>query len=88
MLQNMQCTVTLLWSAIVILNLFKFIIAILKLQIWFSFIVVVRALMWYVQSLFYLLKNVTDSRQVGFAYDVLLKNVFCGAENENTEGEK
>ncbi len=62
MLQNMQCTVTLLWSAIVILNLFKFIIAILKLQIWFSFIVVVRALMWHVQSLFYLLKNVTDSR--------------------------
>lgn len=62
MLQNMQCTVTLLWSAIVILNLFKFIIAILKLQIRFSFIVVVRALMWHVQSLFYLLKNVTDSR--------------------------
>lgn len=37
---------------------------------------------------FLFIKNVTDSREVGFAYDVLLKNVFCGAENENTEGEK
>lgn len=34
----------------------RFFIAILKLQIRFSFIVVVRALMWHVQSLFYLLK--------------------------------
>lgn len=39
-------------------------------------------------TLFYLLKNVTGSREVDFAYDVLLKNVFCRGRKRKYGGRK